>query len=101
MTKQQKTQQQAFQMVQDKNNEKFALLRDEIRLTQESVERFENDTYLRLSYMLERIYTLEDALRCYQFESAYRHFLQSSQLYLSQIGTLYTHFKAFRAAFYA
>ena len=51
--------------------------------------------------MLERIYTLEDAFRCYQFESAYRHFLQSSQLYLSQIGTLYTHFKAFRAAFYS
>ena len=51
--------------------------------------------------MLARIYTLEDAFRCYQFESAYRHFLQSSQLYLSQIGTLYTHFKAFRAAFYA
>ena len=51
--------------------------------------------------MLERIYTLEDAFRCYQFESAYRHFLQSSQLYLSQTGTLYTDFKAFRAAFYA
>ena len=88
-------------MVQDKNNEKLALLRDEIRLTQESVERITNDTYLRISYMLERIYSLEDAFRCYQFESAYRHFLQSSQLYLSQIGTLYTHFKAFRAAFYA
>ena len=51
--------------------------------------------------MLERIYSLEDAFRCYQFESAYRHFLQSSQLYLSQIGTFYTHFEAFRAAFYA
>ena len=101
VAKQQKTQQQAFQMVQDKNNEKLASLRDEIRLTQESVERIKNDTYLRISYMLERIYSLEDAFRCYQFESAYRHFLQSSQLYLSQIGTLYTHFKAFRAAFYA
>ena len=51
--------------------------------------------------MLERIYTLEDAFRCYQFESAYRHFLQFSQLYLSQIGTLHTHFEAIRAAFYA
>ena len=51
--------------------------------------------------MLDRIYTLEDAFRCYQFESAYRHILQSSQLYLSKIGTLYTHFEAFRAAFYA
>ena len=59
--KQQKTQQQAFQMVQDKNNEKLALLRDEIRLNQESVERIKNDTYTRISYMLERIYTLEDA----------------------------------------
>ena len=101
VTKQQKTQQQAFQMVQDKNNEKLALLRDEIRLTQESIERIKKDTYLRISYMLERIYSLEDAFWCYQFESAYRHFLQSSQLYLSQIGTLYTHFKAFRAAFYS
>ena len=101
VTKQQKTQQQAFHMVQDKNNEKLALLRDEIRLTQKSVERIKNDTYLRISYMLERIYSLEDAFRCYQFENAYRHFFQSSQLYLSQIGTLYTHFKAIRAAFYA
>ena len=101
VTNQQKTQQQAFQMVQDKNNEKLALLGDEIRLTQKSVERFKNDTYTRISYMLERIYTLEDEFPCYQFESAYRHFLQSSQLYLSQIGTLYTHFKASRAAFYA
>ena len=101
VTKQQKTQQQAFQTVQDQNNEKLALLRDEIRLTQESVERIKEDTYSHIWYMLDRIYTLEDAFRCYQFESAYRHFLQSSQLYLSQIGTLYTHFKAFRAAFYA
>ena len=100
VTKQQKTQQQAFQMVQDKNNEKFALLRDEIRLTQESIERFKNDTYLRISYMLEGTYSLEDAFRSHQFESAYCQFLQSSQLYLSQIGTLYTHFKALRAAFY-
>ena len=45
LTKQKKAQQQAFQMVQDKNNEKFALLRDEIRLTQESLERIKNDTY--------------------------------------------------------
>ena len=51
--------------------------------------------------MLGRIYTLEGALRCYEFESAYRHFLQSSQLYLSQVDTLCRHFIAFRAAFYA
>ena len=101
VTKQQKTQQQAFQTVQDQNKEKLALLRDEIRLTQESVEKIEKDTYTHISHMPDRIYTLEEAFRCYQLESAYRHFLQSSQLYLSQIGTLYTHFKAFRAAFYA
>ena len=101
MTKQQKTQQQAFQTVQDQNSEKLALLRDEFRLTHESVEKIKIDTYTHISYMLDSIYTLEDAFRCYQFESGYRHFHQSSQLYLSQIGTLYTHFKAFRAAFYA
>ena len=101
VTKQQKTQQKAFQTVQDQNNEKLSLLRDEIRLTQESVEKIKEDNYTHISHMLERIYTLEDAFRCYQFESAYRHFLQSSQLYLSHIGTLYTHFKTFRAAFYA
>ena len=38
VTKQQKTQQKAFQTVQDQNNEKLALLRNEIHLTQESVE---------------------------------------------------------------
>ena len=64
VTKQQKTEQQAFQTVQDQNNEKLALLRDEIRLTQESVERIEEDTYTHISYMLDRIYTLEDAFRC-------------------------------------
>ena len=101
VTKQQKTQQKAFQTVQDQNNEKLALLRDEIRLTLESVEKIKQDTYTHISYMPERIYILEDAFRCFQFESAYRHFLQCSQLYLSQIGTLYTHFKAFRASFYA
>ena len=101
MTKQQKTQQQAFQTAQDQNNEKFALLQDEIRLTIESVEEIKQDTYTHISYKLERIYTLEEAFRQYQFESAYRHFLQSLQFYLSQIGTLYTHFKAFLAAFYA
>ena len=101
VTKQQKTQQQAFQTVQDQNNEKLALLRDEIRLTQDSVEQIKEDTYSHISYMLDRIYTVEDAFRCYQFEIAFRHFFQSSELYLSQIGTLYTHFKAFRAAFCA
>ena len=101
VTKQQKTEHKAFQTVQDQNNEKLALLRDEIRLTQESEDKIKEDTYTHISYMLDRIYTLENEFRCYQFESAYRHFLQPSQLYLSQIGTLYTHFKAFRAAFYA
>ena len=101
VTKQQKTQQQAFQTVQDQNNEKLALLRDDFRLTQESVKKIKEDTYTDISNMLDRIYNLEDAFRCYQFESAYRHILQSSLLYLSQIGTLYAHFKAFRAAFYA
>ena len=51
--------------------------------------------------MLERIPTLEDACRCYQIKSAFRHFFQSSQLHLSQIGTIYTNLKAFRAAFLA
>ena len=97
VTKQQKTQQEAFQRVQGQNDEKLAPLRDEIRLTQESVEKIEEDTYTHISYELDRIYTLEDAFRCYQFESAYRHFLQSSQVYLSQIGTMYTYFEAFYA----
>ena len=101
VTNQQKTQQKAFQTSQDQNNEKLALLTDQIRLTQESVEKIKEDTYTQIWYMFERIYTPENAFRCYQFESANRHFLQSSQFYLSQIGTLYTHSKAFRAAFYA
>ena len=101
MTKQRRTQQKAFQRIQDQNNEKVAPLRDEIHLTQENVEKIKEDTYTHISYLLERIYTLEDALQCYQFESSHRHFLQSSQLYLSQIGTLYNHFRAFRAAVYA
>ena len=64
VTKQQKLQQQAFQTVQDQNNEKLALLRDETRLTQESVEKIKDDTYTHINYMLERMYSLEDALRC-------------------------------------
>ena len=49
VTKQEKTQQQAFQTVQDQNNEKLALLRDEIRLTQESVGRIKEVTYRHIS----------------------------------------------------
>ena len=55
VTKQQKTQKQALQTVQDQNNEKLALLRDEIRLTQESVEKIKEDTYTHISYMLDHI----------------------------------------------
>ena len=58
--KQQKKQQQAFQSVQDQNNEKLVLLRDKIRLTQESVARNKKYTYLHILYMLECIYTLVD-----------------------------------------
>ena len=49
VTKHQKTQQQAFQTVQDQNNEKLALLRDGIRLTQKSVEPIKEDTYTQIS----------------------------------------------------
>ena len=101
MTKQQKTQQQAFQTVEEQNNGKLALLHDEIHLCAQNVERIKEDTYKHISYMLELIYSLEDAFRCYQFESAYCHLLQSSQLHLSQIGLLYTQSKAFRTPFYA
>ena len=45
VTKQQKTQQQAFQKMQNQNNEKLALLRDEISLTQESVEKTKEDNH--------------------------------------------------------
>ena len=48
LTKQQKTQQEAFQTVQDQNNEKLALLRDEIRLTQEIVAKNEEHTYTHI-----------------------------------------------------
>ena len=99
--KQQKTQQQAFQTVLDQNNEKLAVLRDEIRLTHESVEKIKEDTYTHKSYMHERIYIFEVAFWCYRVKSAYRHFFQASQIYLSQISTMYTHLKAFRAEFYA
>ena len=43
VTKQRKTQQQAFQTMLDENNEKLALLQDEISLTQESVEKTNDD----------------------------------------------------------
>ena len=43
--KQQKTQQQTLQSVQDRNNEKLALHRGETHLTQESVKRIKEDIY--------------------------------------------------------
>ena len=79
VTKQQKTQHQSFQTVQDQNIEKVTLPRDEIPLTQESVEQQKEDTYTHISYMLDRMYTLEDAFRCHKLESAYYLFLQNSQ----------------------
>ena len=39
VTKQHRTQPKAFETIQDQNSEKLALLRDEIRLTQEGVEK--------------------------------------------------------------
>ena len=48
VTKLQKAQQQAFQTVQDQNNEKFVLLRDKIRATQESVRKIKDDTYTHI-----------------------------------------------------
>ena len=56
VAKQQKTQQQASQTVQGQKNEILALLRDEIRLIQASVEKIKEDTSTRISYMLEHIY---------------------------------------------
>ena len=57
VTKQQKTQQQAFQTIRSQNNEKLAQLRDEICLTQESVERIKEDTYSQFLKGL-KVYTL-------------------------------------------
>ena len=78
VTQQQKTQQYKFQTVSDQSNEKLALLRDQICLTEKSVERIKEDTYTHVSCMPACLYTLQDAFRCYQFEIVYRHFLQSS-----------------------
>ena len=86
VTKQQATQ-QAFQAVRKQNKQELALLRDEVRLTQERVERIA-DTYTDISHMLGHIHTLEDAFRCYQLESGYSHFLQTSQV--TNWSTLYT-----------
>ena len=57
-----------MQTVQDQNIEIIALVQDEICLTQESVERIKEDTSTHISYMLERIYTLEDATRFFNSE---------------------------------
>ena len=51
VTKQQASQQKAFQTVQDQNNEKLALLREEIHLTQKSVERIREDSYTHFIYI--------------------------------------------------
>ena len=45
-------------MVQDQNNKKLALLRDEIRLTQENVERIKEGTYTHTFLMRLNVYTL-------------------------------------------
>ena len=55
VTKQEKKQQQAFRTVEDPNNGNLTLLREEICLTPQGVERFKEDTYAHIFYMLERI----------------------------------------------
>ena len=57
VTKQEKTQQRAFQTIQDQNNKELAVFREEIRLAGESVEKVKEDAYTHISYMLEHIYT--------------------------------------------
>ena len=105
MTKQ-KTIIETLQRVQSQNDQNFFLLGNEIKGTQESVTNLRDkvgERFQQIEYYLVNAtrYLTGSSLECDKVIVRHIHLLQYIRNYIYQLGTLYTHLKSYRAAFYA
>ena len=95
-----------LQRVQTRNDKNFFLLGNEIKQTQESVQKLKESVGLRFQQMEFYLVNATRYLAATSLERdrvIIRHLSLQQFLrnYVYQLGTLYTHLKSYRAAFYA
>ena len=95
-----------LQRVQTRNDKNFFLLGNEIKQTQESVQKLKESVGLRFQQMEFYLvnatrYLAATSLECDRVIIRHLSLQQFLRNYVYQLGTLYTHLKSYRAAFYA
>ena len=95
-----------LERVQTRNDKNFFLLRNEIEGTQESVCKLKEVVDVRFKqmefYLVNATLSLaRTSLACDHVIVRHMHLLQAMRNYVYQMGTLYTHLKAYSAAFFA
>ena len=105
MLKQQTVFQKTLERVQNRTDENFFLLGNEIKETQESVAKITevvNDNLQKLDVELREIKdVIAHLYYCNAQLARTMNFYQQLQEYISYLNSLYTHVKSYRAAFYA
>ena len=103
--KQQTVFKETLERVQNRNDENFFLLGNEIKETQESVARITevvSDNLQKLDVELRQIKgVISHLVDCNAHLAQTTSFCQQLQEYISYLNSLYTHVKSYRAAFYA
>ena len=94
-----------LQRVQMKNDEKFFLLGNEIKDTQDSVFKITKLVGTQLKALENELISIKGVIAnipvCNQQLIHSMSFLQQIRDYIDHLGTLYAHIKSYRAAFYA
>ena len=93
-----------LERVQTRNDKNFFLLGKEIKRTQESVRTLKEVVDVRFKHMEfylvnATLFLARTSLACDHVIVRHMHLLQPIRHYVYQMGTLYTHLKAYRAAF--
>ena len=105
LLKQQTVFQRTLERVQNRNNENFFLLGNEIQETQEIVAKITevvNDNLQKLDVELREIKgVISHLVDCNAHLAQTLNFYQQLQEYISYLNALYTHVKSYRAAIYA
>ena len=105
MLKQQTVFQNTLERVENRNDENFFQLGNEIKETQESVAKITevvNDNLQKLDVELREIKdVIAHLYDCNAHLAQTMNFYQQLQEYISYLNSLYTHVKSYRAAFYA
>ena len=105
LLQQQRVFQKTLERVQNRNDDNFFLLGNELQETQDSVAKITevvNDNLLKLDVELRKIRgVISHLVECNTHLAQTFNFYQQLQEYISYINWLYTHVKSYRAAFYA